>query len=330
MRKPSIPDLIYQRTFPKPKPTDPASFYAHVHRNIVVEIRAEVQTYYGTVDTLEAQYPGLDYTHPPHRRRLSRFTWHRRLFRVFDELGVTKDEILSLCKWEGTRAAKERYEQDAETKVKTTTGDDVAAAPVGLGPRAVFEQPSRPVCDYQSEDAETVAAEADREDLDRPKTDPSTVSQSPEPTNVVLEALRDVMFARLEGDPSADNHALEQWLKEALERHEMDLESAIQFIRSVEAESTSISISTNTGDNTNEPEEVDGEQIPPVPRISSGQAEPPQQPNNSSWAGPPVRLPPLAEDPDYAPSLQSNSTRRAADYGAALLYLRRTRPEAAR
>jgi hypothetical protein len=139
MRKPSIPDLIYQRTFPKPKQGDPGSFYAHIHRYIVSEIRIEVQTYFGTIDTLEAQYPGLDYTYPPHRHRLSRHAWHRRLFGVFDELGLTNDEILSLCQWEGTRAAKERYECEAQTEVKTTIGADIPAAPRGNGPRALWE-----------------------------------------------------------------------------------------------------------------------------------------------------------------------------------------------
>lgn len=138
MRKPSIPDLIYQRTFPKPKQGDPGSFYAHIHRHIVSEIRIEVQTYFGTIDTLEAQYPGLDYTYPAHRHRLSRHAWHRRLFRVFDELGLTNDEILSLCQWEGTRAAKERYEREAQTEVKTTIGADIPAAPRGDGPRALW------------------------------------------------------------------------------------------------------------------------------------------------------------------------------------------------
>src|ERR1700744_6422038 len=139
MRKPCIPELIYQRTFPKPKQGDPVSFYAHVQRYIVSEVRVEVQSFYGALDTLEAQYPGLDYSFPPHRRRLSRYPWHRRLFRVFDELGLTADEILNLCQWEGTRAAKERYEREAGVQVRTTTADDVVAAPLGDGPNAAFE-----------------------------------------------------------------------------------------------------------------------------------------------------------------------------------------------
>ncbi|EXJ89837.1 hypothetical protein A1O3_02904 [Capronia epimyces CBS 606.96] len=310
MRKPCIADLIYQKTFPKPKQSDPASFYIHVHRHIVGEIRAEVQTFYGAIDTLEAQYPGLDYTYPPHRRRLSRYTWHRRLFRVFDELGLTNGEILSLCKWEGTRAAKERYEEEAETEVRTTTGNDVVAIPVGSGPRAVFEDLSRSDSDDQSE---TVAAEAEQEDSDPFKVGQQLVdSRSPDPANEIFEVLRDVMLSRLQGESLATNQALEQWLKEALERHEMDMESAMRVIQSLETGHTR----TSMEDNTNEPVHSEQEQAPPQP---------------PTFIGPPVQTSSIYDEQimnDH--SVQTNSTRLASDSGTMDLYFPRTRPEIAR
>ncbi|OAP58597.1 hypothetical protein AYL99_07687 [Fonsecaea erecta] len=235
MRKPSIPDLIYQRTFPKPKQGDPVSFYAHIQRHIVGEVRIEVQNFYGALDTLEAQYPGLDYTFPPHRRRLARYAWHRRLFRVFDELGLTNDEILNLCQWEGTRAAKERYEREAGVEVRTTTADDVVAALPGNGPRAVFEDSSQPASiDRASSSSETLVAtpeekeECKAKDVDTP---------SPAPEEDFIDLLRDAMQSRLRGDPSAINQAWEQWLKDTLERHdEIDIDLIMNAIRNLEPE----------------------------------------------------------------------------------------------
>ncbi|KAI9841830.1 MAG: hypothetical protein M1838_003405 [Thelocarpon superellum] len=125
MHRTSLPGLVYYHLYPHPRPNDPHNFATHLTRNLVPEVRAETQTFYGTLDCIEARYPGLNYTHPPHRMRLSRFTHHRRLFRAFDELGLTDDEILSLCRWEGTRWARERYEREEGVRVRDTTGDEI-------------------------------------------------------------------------------------------------------------------------------------------------------------------------------------------------------------
>lgn len=125
MLKPAIASLVYARLFPTPRATDPASFQAHITRSIVQEVRAETTCYYGSIDCLEAQYPGLDYTNRAHRARLSRFTYHRRMFRVFDELRLTVDEIQDLCRWEGTKSAREKYEKDHDCRIRDTTWDDV-------------------------------------------------------------------------------------------------------------------------------------------------------------------------------------------------------------
>jgi hypothetical protein len=97
-----IDELVHECMFPpsKAKATDPQNFRALLQRSLVPEVRAETTSFYGDLETKEAQYPGLDYSHLPHRQRLSRFTWHRRLFRAFDTLGLTKSEIACLTKWE--------------------------------------------------------------------------------------------------------------------------------------------------------------------------------------------------------------------------------------
>ena len=123
MRKPSIAELVYNTLYPRPRSCDPTTFGAHIARNLVPEVRTETSNFYGNLDCIESQYPGLDYSFPPHRKRLSRFHYHRRLFKAFDELGLTEDEIASLCRWEGTKSAKERYERDQGVTIRDTTTD---------------------------------------------------------------------------------------------------------------------------------------------------------------------------------------------------------------
>jgi hypothetical protein len=121
MKAPAIDQLVYECLFPKPKATDPQNFQGLLQRNLVPEVRLETQAFYGHLSSQEAKYPGLDYSYQPHRVRLSRYTWHRRLFRAFDNLGLTKSEIASLTKWEGTRWAKERFEREQGIVIRDTT-----------------------------------------------------------------------------------------------------------------------------------------------------------------------------------------------------------------
>lgn len=118
-----IDQLVYEHLFPKPKPTDPPNFHLLLQRHLILEVRQEVHSFYGHLDTPEAKYPGLDYCHPIHRIRLSRWPWHRRLFRAFDSLRLTPHEIATLTKWEGTKWAKERYEKEQGVVIRDTTAD---------------------------------------------------------------------------------------------------------------------------------------------------------------------------------------------------------------
>ncbi|KAI9837058.1 MAG: hypothetical protein M1819_000707 [Sarea resinae] len=143
-RQKPLTQVVYNHLFPHPRPTDPASFAVHLSRNLIPEVRIETATFYGTLDTIEARYPGLDYSYGPHRMRLGRFTWHRRLFRAFDELRLTESEIAALCRWEGTKWARERYEADEGIKVLDTTGDEI---PAWIEPtRRNSHNPADPAC----------------------------------------------------------------------------------------------------------------------------------------------------------------------------------------
>ncbi|KAJ4988113.1 hypothetical protein SVAN01_06365 [Stagonosporopsis vannaccii] len=124
-RKNPISVLVYNQLFPSPSPTDPPSFSAHLSKNLVGEVRIETANFYGSLDTIEARYPGLNYAHGPHRKRLGRFPHHRRLFEAFDRLGLTESEIQGFCRWEGTLWARERYERDEGVKVVDTTGMEI-------------------------------------------------------------------------------------------------------------------------------------------------------------------------------------------------------------
>ena len=134
MRKPSLAQTVHATLFPRQRQSEPATFAAHITRNLVPEVRIETNHFYGILDCIEAQYPGLNYTYPPHRLRLSRFPWHRRLFRAFDELKLTEDEILELCCWEGTQSARQRYELEENIRVRDTTGETVRRARVTPSP----------------------------------------------------------------------------------------------------------------------------------------------------------------------------------------------------
>ncbi|KAH7559124.1 hypothetical protein BM1_04061 [Bipolaris maydis] len=126
-RKNPISVLVYNTLFPTPSPTDPPSFSAHLSKNLVGEVRIETANFYGSLDTIEARYPGLNYAFQPHRKRLGRFPHHRRLFEAFDKLGLTEAEIQGFCRWEGTLWARERYERDEGVRVVDTTGVEIGA-----------------------------------------------------------------------------------------------------------------------------------------------------------------------------------------------------------
>lgn len=124
-RQSPVASLLYSHLFPKPGPSDPPNFQTHLARDLIPEIRIETATFYGSLDSAEARYPGLNYCHGPHRMRLGRFPHHARLFKAIDDLGITRQEVMDLVRWEGTLWARQRYERDEAVKVRDTTGDGI-------------------------------------------------------------------------------------------------------------------------------------------------------------------------------------------------------------
>jgi hypothetical protein len=196
MKKPTVADVVFQRTFPRPKQNDPNCFVAHIQRHLVPEVREEVQRYFGRIDCLEAQYPGLDYTFGPHRRRLGSFPWHRRLFR-----------------------AKERFERESATKIDTTTLQGVVPASQSEGPRVIFHSVS------QSTELAPERAHIEIELSDDEETDESI--------GVYLnQNLLAAAQARERGEAARFDVQWEQWMKEAIERNEItDFDTILEALR---------------------------------------------------------------------------------------------------
>ncbi|KAF1353747.1 hypothetical protein BDV97DRAFT_290899 [Delphinella strobiligena] len=124
-RQTPVASLLYTRLFPTPGPADPPNFQTHLARDLIPEIRIETATFYGSLDSIEARYPGLNYCHAPHRMRLGRFPHHARLFKTIDNLGITDQEVMDLARWEGTLWARQRFERDENIRVRDTTGDGI-------------------------------------------------------------------------------------------------------------------------------------------------------------------------------------------------------------
>jgi hypothetical protein len=213
MKGPAIDVLVYEYMFPKPKSTDPQNFQALLARQLVPEVRLETQAFYGHLSTQEAKYPGLDYSYQPHRLRLSRFPWHRRLFRAFDNLGLTKSEIAGLTKWEGTRWAKERFEKEQGIIIRDTTSE-------GMGTYVEPEEriPVAPQAHRANvEEMEGIQEGEEAEEDDTGDGDDS--DNEIQSVGVELnERLRAAVAQREAGNPATVmDEEWEQWLKDAVE-----------------------------------------------------------------------------------------------------------------
>ncbi|KAF7512603.1 hypothetical protein GJ744_000864 [Endocarpon pusillum] len=233
MHKPSISNLVYKTLFPRPRQGDPTTFSAHINRNLVPEVRIETANFYGALNCIEAQYPGLDYSHAPHRRRLSRFPWHKKLFRVFDELCLTRNEILGLCQWEGTRSAKEKYETDVGRLIRDTTMDDIAPAAPSRRPVAHMNPDLR---GWRAAARLTPGDHPLVEDVDEveanQESDGDIEILSTSHGNSLNAHLRSAAEARVRGEGGVvPNELWEQWLKEAMERNELGVDGMLEAIR---------------------------------------------------------------------------------------------------
>ncbi|KAJ4263599.1 hypothetical protein NW762_006420 [Fusarium torreyae] len=205
-----VDQLVYEYMFPRPKSNDPQNFHALLQRSLIPEVRQETHAFYGHLETQEAKYPGLDYTHHTHRIRLSRWPWHRRLFRAFDGLQLTDAEIAGLTKWEGTKWAKEKYEKEQGYLIHDTTADGF---------------PDWTEIEHLPRAARGHSAEVGYVGLDDLDNEMEVESEDELDTSVGVELnerLRDGVARREAGDTSAVlDEEWEQWLKNAIETGEI-------------------------------------------------------------------------------------------------------------
>lgn len=226
MHKPAIAPLVFSRLFPTPKSNDPTNFQAHITRNLVPEVRSETVCFYGPIDCLEAQYPGLDYANSAHRARLGRFSHHRKLFRVFDELRLSDHEIQTLCRWEGTRWARERYEKDEGVVIRDTTWDDIELAmhtePTASrtdirGSHDLDEEAGQMSEDGVESEDESEDQDSDPDDVDAAEDESEDELQH----SIGVELNHRLILATqaiARGEEAVLDPDWEQWLKEAAER----------------------------------------------------------------------------------------------------------------
>jgi hypothetical protein len=212
-----VESLVYEYMFPKPRQSDPQNFHAFLQRYLILEVRQETHSFYGHLDTPEAKYPGLDYTHRIHRIRLSRWPWHRRLFRALDGLRLTHAEIAGLTKWEGTKWAKERFERDQGIRIRDTTADGFPN----------YADPDDPYS-AQSLRAESEVTDgpiaAEEEDAEENEEEDEESDEELESVGVALnERLRQrVAMRNMSGDTSMPlDEEWENWLKHAIESGEL-------------------------------------------------------------------------------------------------------------
>lgn len=237
-RKTPISVLVYNTLFPTPSPSDPPSFSAHLTKNLVGEVRIETATFYGSLDTIEARYPGLNYAHAPHRKRLGRFPHHYKLFEAFDKLGLTESEILGFCRWEGTLWARERYERDEGVKVRDTTAMEigewvdrrktrVSSRDKGINVKTDIEVEIEEVPTGAEETMDTRPAPADTVMQDDEESEEEDESVGFELNQRLLHAAA----MREQGVNVAMDPEWEQYLKEAQERGELNIDATREALR---------------------------------------------------------------------------------------------------
>lgn len=164
--------------------------------------------------------------------RLGRFPWHRRLFRTFDELRLTKSEIAGLCRWEGTKSARDRYERDEKTTVRDTTADDVRVASPPPHPTAYrhswTKDSTAPGHVAQSDEEEEHEVMVEEEDVDDDEEDEKEelieddeVSEDDEVESYGVALNQRLLAATEARERGADvvyDEQFELWMKEAMER----------------------------------------------------------------------------------------------------------------
>ncbi|KAF4550711.1 Hypothetical protein D9617_16g015000 [Elsinoe fawcettii] len=238
-RKVPVTTLLYQYLYPRPTSNDPNNFSNHLARNLIPEIRIETARFYGSLDSVEARYPGLNYTHIPHVRRLASFPHHARLFRAIKALGITDCEVLDMARWEGTLWARERFEKDEGVRVLDTTGDDIvdwvdprtmktaqirATTTTTLttvpAQRQLAVPQSATHCDLEVQEPERITESPAQigDDDSEPESDDSSSTQGATTTTrsamELSQQIMDVIRRHQRGEPVNLSADLEDWVEE--------------------------------------------------------------------------------------------------------------------
>jgi hypothetical protein len=242
-RKTQISALVYNALFPSPSAQDPPSFSAHLSKNLVGEVRIETATFYGSLDTIEARYPGLNYAYAPHRKRLGRFPHHKKLFEAFDRLGLTDSEIQGFCRWEGTLWARERYERDEGVKVEDTTGIEITAwvdrrktrpanaKDINVKTHIEVEIEEVPTSEHRQH-TETILPTATDTDM-QDSSDDEDVDVDESVGFALNQRLMHAAALREQGANVPMDPEWEQYLKEAQERGELNIDATREALRSM-------------------------------------------------------------------------------------------------
>ena len=127
MQKPELWKLVLAQISAAHQDATPSEWRTYVNRCLVPEIKLETMRFYGGSEDQESQYPGLDYSNPNHRLRLQSFPQHAKFFKAIDALRLTETEIYMLCKWHGSKRAKNDHERKHGIKIRDTTWEGVHA-----------------------------------------------------------------------------------------------------------------------------------------------------------------------------------------------------------
>lgn len=230
MRKPEIWRLVLSSLIPTKAARGEltsSDWRAFVERYLLPEIEAETIRFYGSMDgtCMESMNPGLDYAKPAHRLRLTSFPKHKQLFLVFDLLRLNDNEIQILCRWQGTKHSRERYELQNSIEIRDSTWDSVLEYR-HVQPTATFarirDEGFAEADIGKIEDGNTEAQNEDEEMEDSGEEQASEAESEDELQESVGFQLNQRLLAASEARARGENAPLdadwEQWMKEAAER----------------------------------------------------------------------------------------------------------------
>ena len=226
MRKPRIEELVMSRLFPQRSDINPSDWQNYIRHSLVQEVRKENVCFYGVSNCLESRYPGLDYADPAHRLRLNRFPCHQKLFRVFDELRLTEYEIQGLCKWEGTRSARETFEANKRVQIKDTTWNGIhdlrdRTATITVTSACTEETTEIETGEISDGDVELEDENEEIRDFGEGEEPPEEEIEDELQRSVGVDLNQRLLAAteaRARGEEATIDADWEQWLKEAAER----------------------------------------------------------------------------------------------------------------